>query len=394
MSREENLFEGISIMSPQDLEKTISGAEVSETEDDDNDHQEAEEGLTITPVSTSNSKEDAEEEEGKRSPAAPTSEPPAGNNAYAAIIKDMIKDGVLTAGEEAELEELLKDANADTIKQLMKGTVNDAFKAKEANWKNNMSPDKKRFLEIEDAFSSADQAIQMAQRLEFFENITEDEIREDENLQKNLYFDDLISKGFSNEDAKEAVEEAEALDKLSEKALKSLPSLRKGAFNVVEASRQQKTAAQTAQNERYRESFDNLIKTIDGKEAFVPGLNLNKVSKDKLKSNITDTVFTDNKGVPYTSLMYKQMRNPAEFEMMINYYDTLGLFNLDKDGSFKPDISKLKGVAKTQAVSEIDRVLAANNERGIGRGTSEGSEKTQGILDLLERATKDNKRRK
>ena len=85
--------------------------------------------------------------------------------------------------------------------------------------------------------------------------------------------------------------------------------------------------------------------------------------------------------------MYKQQRNPVEFEMLINYYDTLGLFNLDKEGKFKPDISKLKQVAKTAAITELDKVISAEDERGVGRNTSvETSQKTEGILSLLEKA--------
>jgi hypothetical protein len=92
-------------------------------------------------------------------------------------------------------------------------------------------------------------------------------------------------------------------------------------------------------------------------------------------------------GVEYNSLMYKQKRNPVEFEMLINYYDTIGLFNLDKEGKFKPDISKLKTVAKTAAINELDKVIAAEEQRGVGRNTSvETSQKTQGLLSMLENA--------
>jgi len=396
MSRDENLFEGISIMSPQDLEKTISEEEVSETTDGDNDSQETEDTsdeLVVAPIDNNNSKEDLEESNDSilKAPSETTEETTSDEpapNMYAAIIKDMVKDGILSAGEEEELDELLKDANADTIKQLMTGTVENAFKAKEANWKNNFSGAKKKFLEIEDAFTDADQAIQAAQRLEFFENVTSEDIAEDVNLQKNIYYDYLKSKGFSDNDAAEAIEEAEAIDKLAEKATKFLPQLKKGANDIVEYARQQKSAEQQAIAERNKEVFNNLMKTVDEKESFIPGLNLNKVSREKLKNNITAPVYTDKEGRQYTSLMYKQMRNPGEFEMLINYYDSLGLFNLTKEGAFKPDISKLKNVAKTAAVSEIDKVIAANNERGVGRATStNSSEKTQGILDFLERAT-------
>jgi hypothetical protein len=90
--------------------------------------------------------------------------------------------------------------------------------------------------------------------------------------------------------------------------------------------------------------------------------------------------------------MYKQQRNPVEFEMLINYYDTLGLFNLDKQGKFKPDISKLKAVAKTAAINDLDKIISAEEQRGVGRNTSvETSKKTEGILNMLDRAFKNNK---
>jgi hypothetical protein len=74
--------------------------------------------------------------------------------------------------------------------------------------------------------------------------------------------------------------------------------------------------------------------------------------------------------------------------MLINYYDTLGLFNLDKEGKFKPDISKLKTVAKTTAINELDKIISSEDRR-IGRNTAvESSKKTENALNLLERAFK------
>ena len=114
-----------------------------------------------------------------------------------------------------------------------------------------------------------------------------------------------------------------------------------------------------------------------------------KQYQQKIKQNILNPVYKDKKtGTEYNSLMYKQTRNPVEFEMLINYYDTLGLFNLDKEGKFKPDISKLKQVAKTKAINDLDKIIASE-DRSVGRNTSvETSEKTGNILDMLERSMK------
>jgi len=395
----ENLFEGITITSPQDLERTISGESSESTDgEESNLTGDGEEGLTISPIGTKEESEEGELEEGKEKPSGEPSgddTPPASNNKYAAIIKDMIKEGVLNPKEEAELEELLKDASADTLKKLMSSTLDDTLKVKEDAWKSNFTGAKKKFLEIEDAFTDTDKAIETAQRLEFFENVTKEDIVADVNLAKNIYFDYLKSKGFSDANAAEEVTEAEAMDKVAEKALKFLPDLTKDTAAIVETSRAAKESEKTANATKYKESFDNLMKSVEEKEAFIPGMPLNKTSKEKLKNNITTPVYTDEAGKAYTSLMYKQMRNPAGFELMVNYLDTIGLFDLDKEGNFKPDISKLKGVAKTQAVSELDKVLSSEAERGTGRGFSaDMTDKTAGLVEFFERATGQKTRKK
>jgi hypothetical protein len=302
-------------------------------------------------------------------------------------MKELVKEGVITA-EEAELEEL--PGSLDAIKQLVNKTVDTHFKHKEQSWKNSLSPEKKRFLEIEDAFDEAGYAIEMAQKLEFFDNVTEEDIEADENLAKQIYFEQLKAKNFSDSEAIEAIEDAVAIGKLKDKAIKAVPELRNYANEVVEQSRMQKIQQTKAQQEAQTKAFEQLLSNIDSRDAFIDGLNLNKISKDKLKSNIINPVYKDQKtGREYNSLSYKQAKNPVEFEMLINYYDTLGLFNIDKAGKFKPDISKLKSVAKTAAINELDKIISAEDQRGVGRNTSvESSKKTEGILNMLDKAFK------
>jgi hypothetical protein len=387
----ENLFDGIQIMSPGELESSISG-EVSDDSTTETTEETPE--LVVAPVkdTTGDLGDDSpepeivspkEELENKKVNDAPTAVSEDKKEAfYKAMMKEFIDEGIIAAPEsEEELE-----GSLDKLKELMKGTLEKSFKGMTDQWKNNFSGAKKKFLEIEDSFSEADQAIQAAQDLEFFDNVTNDSIKEDTNLQKNLYYRYLKSKNFSDEDAIEQIEDADAIGKLEEKALKAVPQLKKQATGYVEQAKQAKAAEEQQWEKQREESYNNLMSSIDSKEAFIDGLKLNKVTREKLKANITKPVYTDDNGKGYTSLMYKQMRNPTEFEMLINYYDSMGLFDLDKQGSFKPNISKIKNVAKTQAVSEIDKVIASTNERGVGRNTSvESSQKAQGILDLLER---------
>jgi hypothetical protein len=385
MSEEnEELFEGLQIMSPEELNTAVkaedSGEPVVAKEP---------EVFEFKPVA-SESGDDETTAETKTITKTKSTEAdvPRNEAVYKALMKELVNTGVLTVEEMEKLDEM--PGTLDSIKDLVNKTVQNNFKAAEDNWKRNLSPEKKRFLEIEDAFDETDYAIVMAQRLEFFDNLDKQTVISDENLQKQIYFEQLKAKNFSDQEAVEAIDDALAIGKLQEKALKAVPELKAQSQAIVEQSRYQKEQQTKAQIEQQTKAFESLLTNIDTRDHFIDGLNLNKISKDKLKSNIVTPVYKDPKsGKEYNSLMYKQQRNPVEFEMLINYYDTLGLFNLDKEGKFKPDISKLKTVAKTAAINELDKVIAAEEQRGVGRNTSvETSQKTEGILSLLERATR------
>ena len=379
----EELFEGLQIMSPEELNSAVK-AESSE----ENKKVEVE-TFEIKPVVSEKGDDDTTAETKNQ----PTTKETSGSNenknevVYKALMKELVNAGVLTIEEMEKLDEL--PGNFDSIKELVNKTVETNFNTKQENWKKGLSSEKKRFLEIEDAFDETDQAILIAQRLEFFENVNADQIKEDENLQKQIYFDLLKAKNFSDQDALEAIEDAIAVNKLEEKALKAVPELKSQAQHIVKESKNIKDTYTKAQQEAQTKAFEELLTNIDTRDTFIDGLLLNKLSKDKLKNNILNPVYKDPKsGKELNSLMYKQQRNPVEFEMLINYYDTLGLFNLDKEGKFKPDISKIKSVAKTAAINELDKIIAAEEQRGVGRNTSvETSQKTEGILSLLERAT-------
>lgn len=375
----DDLFEGLQIMSPSELNSAVAATnEGTPTE-------EVNEEFTLEPVRSESGDSETTKETREATPRTNDTNESQSDVVYKALIKELVKGGVITA-EEAELDEL--PGSFDTIKDLLAKTIDKTVEEKQEGWKKGLSPAKKRFLEIEDAFDETDHAILMAQRLEFFENTSVEQVKENVDLQKQIYYEQLKAKNFSHEDAVEAIEDALAVNKLEEKALKAIPELKSQSEAIVREAKDAKETKSKAELEAQTKAFESLLSNVDSRDAFIDGLTLNKVAKDKLKANIINPVHTDPKtGKEYNSLMYKQHRNPAEFEMLINYYDTLGLFNIDKEGKFKPDITKIKAVAKTAAINELDKVIATEEQRGVGRNTSmETSKKTEGILSMLERA--------
>lgn len=392
MTENDDLFEGIQILSPGEIESQASGEEATSTEENEEGNNSGEGSVTEELTIEVPAKNEAGSVENTEEPSGGGTEEPAPDamtQKYQALIKDMMKDEIFAGVEEDELEEMLKDASADTLKKLIQRTADTAFSSHKESWTNNFTGAKKRFLEIEDKFTDTDQAIRMAQQLEFLDGVTDEQIESNPDLQKQLYYNYLMSKNFSQEEAIGMLEEADGIDKLLEKAKSSLPALKTQASNVVAESEKQKQAMINAQEEQHSKNFETLMSTVDTAEEFIPGMKINKTTREKIKKNMTSPVFKDDQGRELTSLMYKQMRNPAEFQAIMSYYDELGLFDIDKEGKFKPNISKLKNVAKTKAVQELDQVLSKEDEQGVGRGNStKPTGKSSSILDMLDKGFK------
>lgn len=390
MSTENELYEGLTIMSAKEMENSLASTETNyekSVEKPDTIESSKDELVITAPNEVVNKEEKNSSETENNDSKDDNSSTDTREVKYKALLSELVKEGIITVEDEEELNKA--PGSLKTIKEYLNKTVEKTIEEKQDSWKKNFTGAKKRFLEIEDAFTDADQAIMVAQRLDYLENLNSSAIKSDVNLQKQLYAESLRVKGFSPEKINEEIQDAEALGKLEKKALDAHPELTNETKSIVDKSKAEKEAMTQKQIEEQDKMFNNLITTIDSREHIIEGLPLNKISRDKLKNNIINPVYTDPKsGKEFNSLMYKQSKNPTEFEILLNHYDTLGLFNIDKDGNFKPDISKLKNIAKTAAITELDRVIDAEN-KGVGRNTTmDKSATTQRILDKLENAFK------
>ena len=184
------LFEGLQIMSPEELNQAVSGQK-TDGESETNAGQETQENepaALFTPVSTESGEGAGENKVVAEKPEASAPDSLTKNEAvYKALMKELVSSGVLTVEELEKLDEL--PGTLDTIKELVSKTVETGVKQTQENWKKNLDPTKKRFLEIEDAFDATDQAILMAQRLEIFDNVDTAAVQSDVDLQKQIYFE-------------------------------------------------------------------------------------------------------------------------------------------------------------------------------------------------------------
>jgi len=144
MSEEkEDLFEGLQIMSPEELNAVVESDENSEREEKETKSDD-ESGL-FTPVASEEGEGSYENTKNSTESTTATSNEKS-EAIYKGLIKELVESNIITAAEADKLDEL--EGSLDTIKELMNKTVQTNFKAAEKQWKDNMPAAKKRFLEI------------------------------------------------------------------------------------------------------------------------------------------------------------------------------------------------------------------------------------------------------
>lgn len=304
---------------------------------------------------------------------------------YLALAKDLQAEGILSGIDDDF------DPSLEGLRDLFSKEKEMTVSNKIANFKKSFSGAKKVFLDIEDGFDSEVEAMEMSKKIDFYSNIDVDAIEGNEALAERILGESLRMSGFSEERIQEEIEDARDLGKLEGKAAKSLPGITAKYNAVVEEGKQKNKQKQAEYNQQQEDNFNSLLNAVDSREYIVEGIPYNKTHKDKLKNKMTTAVYKDQNGTEYTELGNKQRQNPQDFDMLVNYYEQLGLFNM-KDGKFSPDISKLKNIAKTKASHDLDKIIdqeeAISRNKNKGQLRKERSSVTDNLIAKLDRGYK------
>ena len=115
MAKNEDLFEGIKIMSPQEIESSISNDSVEGESSNNEGSNDSPDNFTIEPVTATEPNAPLTIEPTSNNETSNNSEVDA--NMYSALIKDLMSEGIFSNEEDEEkLKSLLADASASTLK--------------------------------------------------------------------------------------------------------------------------------------------------------------------------------------------------------------------------------------------------------------------------------------
>jgi len=192
-----------------------------------------------------------------------------------------------------------------------------------------------------------------------YASINEASLDENISLQKRLVKESLMNKGFKEAKADRLVETYEDMDSLLDEAKDSLEGLKEYHKKAQEEAVANQKAQQKQMEENNAQLINNIKSTIDNTEEIIPGIKLNKSTREKTFNAMTQIVDNDENGAPVNYIMSLRAKDPLKFDMKLAYVAQL-------TNGFS-DWSKITKTSKTNATKDFEKALTSNTSHKAGR---------------------------
>jgi len=314
-----------------------------------------------------------EKEETKNTKEKPASEQSADSSKipYSTLAKALYEEGVISFYDEDEFKKLVEETGSevDAVIELNRQTIAEQVEG----YKNSLTPEGKKFLEALEQGVPLDKYIQAKTSEYQYNQIKDTTLADDDDLCKDLIREDLLTKGFDEDEIKDQIKDIDALGKLEAKAktaLKRLKSLQQESIDNEKLEAQKRQQAAIESNKKQMQS----IKTeIDKLVEIVPGQKLNAKIKGQLYDAITTPAEQLENGQWVNAVYAKRSKDPIAWDIKLAYLDSIGVF----DGKW----DKVLGSAKSAATKELAEKLKGGSISGTGEPNApEGTPKAKDVL--------------
>ncbi len=328
------------------------------------------------------------EETGKtKTPSKDGSSDSSSSSPFLAFARDRANEGVFLEFNDKDWEELVErneNDEAAALRELSSISIKHMVKEGVESFKESLTPEEKNLYEAKEKGLPVDEYSTAKRDYDKYSKLSGDDIKDNIELQEEVVIKVLELRGYSPEEVKEEVEGYKALENLeskAEKAIVVLPDFYKNKVNDIETGAK---VAEDSRQDQLRQRVAKMKRSIDNTPEIIPGIKLNKLTREKVMKSMTVPVAKDAEGNPMNPVMTTRNKNPDAFEMMIHYYHELGLFNIDDDGQMKPDFSKIAKIEKTKAADSMREIFETKEKTITGKARI--PEESKDELDEFDKA--------
>jgi len=299
------------------------------------------------------SDEDKQDGEGADSSSSEQGKDADDSPSLAPYARLLVDEGVLP---NLNLEEF--DGTAESLVEAARNEVDNGVQT----YKQSLPEEVQRFIEGYESGIDLNQLVNFTRERTKYNEISEDNLSQDEDLQKQLVRDyyKRTSK-FSDERIEKTIERVSDLGELEDEAKSSLNELVELQSQEEEQAKQQAQEQQEAIRKQQQEQIEEFNKTLENTNEVIPGIKVNNNLKETIRKNITTPVAYDQQGNPVNKIGKYRAENPIDFEIKLNY-----LFEATKGFT---DFNLFGKKGKSQAIKELEEAARVQDSRASGKGS-------------------------
>jgi len=294
------------------------------------------------------------------------SEENTSSSPYASFAKVMNEEGVITQFDPKEFEELVEELGspAKALIELNKRTIDEMVQLRF----DNLPADYKQLLTAAEKGVPLKDAFTVQAKLQDISQVTEDDIKTDIEVAKNIIRQSYPLRGFSAAETEQEIKDMEANDRLSTKALSEKTFLQKTYKD--EEARQQATATRQKDQakQRAKQEDEQIVHYAKNISKLLPGVKTSPKLEQKLIQNIKTPVKQGANGVLLNGIWATRDADPIKFDMILSYLYETGVFNGKLD--------KIKRDAVTDSTKELEQLILSGNSN-FTQGTPAGVQGTK-----------------
>jgi hypothetical protein len=237
---------------------------------------------------------------------------------------------------------------------------------------NSLTDRQKEFLEMIELGIPQEQVEHQFKIEDAYSKVTDEVLSDDTEMQKQIITQDLKLKGLSDTQVQRSIKASEENETLFEDAKESRDSI--NAY-IADQKETQVQSAKTAQQDADKRDADlkkEIATTIEKMDEILPGIKISANEKTKLNELMTKPVeekIINGRKTPINLINKKRMEDRVLFDLKLNYFINLGLFDA------KADLTKLVKKVTSSAAEKLSVKLkeeAAISGKGVSFNKDEG----------------------
>lgn len=296
--------------------------------------------------------EDKEIEEDNSDPESSDDDGDSSPSLYSSLAKVLAEEGLLPSFNE---EDQKLETKEDFIEAFRKEIKNSEYAG--------LNETQRKYLEGLGNGIPEDDVRQQITIESQLNNITEDEIKSNQELRKQIILNDFILKGYNKEKAEKLTQRSFDIGEDESDALEAMNDVK--GFYQKEYDRKVKEAqdAKKQAEEQSAKQLEDLRKTITEFKEVIPGVKVSEKDKTKIYEMATKPVAQLQNGTYINALMKAKIEDPVNFEAKLNY-----LFYITKE--FK-DFDIIKKTQKSKATKELSDFVKGNTFTPSGSSSTD-----------------------